>query len=414
MRIVMMNGELGEGFGTERVLANSVRLLRAAGHQVFLFGEKISGEVPKVEGVQAIPGLYGQGILSSPFHVRQLITQMTKTLANWKPDIVHLLELGDYRMMARLCETYPVVLTAHLVSPTCPASGRTILSGGSCQYPSGWSCLSHHKKQQCLSGFNGLRARSVAIADLQLRKRSLSKAKFIFAISEYVKQAFLIDGWPEEKLRVVYNPILSLSAEIEKELPNNLIFCAARLENHKGIDLLIRSLKRIESEPWTLWVAGTGSLETKLREQIGTLGLHSRVVLMGRVAYQRVQNLMKSCKVFVQTNLGPEPFGLSVAEASMLGAPVVVTKMPALTEIIEDGRNGIICPSSESAIAEAIVTLLKNEALCNRMKEEGPRMMKERFSTERHLASTLEGYGAALAVGEEKAKESKTAASSAF
>ncbi len=409
----MLNPVLGEAFGTERVLADSTAILRRAGHKVFLLGDEVRGQVPDSDGYHLIPGLHGARLLMWPTRVRRLMDLAFAQIEKFKPDVVHLLDQYDFRFMKELCDRYRVVMTAHLVSATCPASARLIPSGGGCEYPSGWSCLAHHQKQNCLWCFNGTRARTVAITELLLRRRSLKKAKAIFMISEYVRETFLRDGWPKEQLRLVYNPVEVTPVLPVKEVPNKLIFVAARLELYKGIDIFLEALKQIESEEWVAWIAGSGSREADFKELAVKLNLEKRVKFMGRLPYLQVRGLMAACRVFVQSNRGPEAFGLSVAEASAHGVPVVITDVSALDEMVEHGVSGFV-EKDTAGVARAMKKLLNNEPLCARMGKAGAELIKKRFSAEIHLDQTMHAYRAVTGIGDETENELKKGSISAF
>ena len=101
----------------------------------------------------------------------------------------------------------------------------------------------------------------------------------------------------------------------------------------------------------------------------------------------------QSATLFLQPNVGPEGFGLSVAEALSLGTPALAFDTPALNEIIEHGKNGLLVPSKNvSALAEAIQCLLQDNELLSRMGDYGKKHTLAQFSENAFMDSTLKLY----------------------
>ncbi|MGN6696483.1 MAG: glycosyltransferase [Aquihabitans sp.] len=68
-----------------------------------------------------------------------------------------------------------------------------------------------------------------------------------------------------------------------------------------------------------------------------------------------------------------EAFGLSVVEALAHGVPVIASATDGPTEILEEGRYGILTPPADAdALAEAIATLLHDQAKRAELSESGP------------------------------------------
>jgi glycosyltransferase involved in cell wall biosynthesis len=79
-----------------------------------------------------------------------------------------------------------------------------------------------------------------------------------------------------------------------------------------------------------------------------------------------------------------EPFGLVVAEALARGVPVVAPERGGPAEIVRDGVDGLLVdPDDASALAAAIVRLLRDPELRRRMGDAGRARVAERFSEER-------------------------------
>ncbi|PYO38146.1 MAG: hypothetical protein DMD29_14165 [Gemmatimonadetes bacterium] len=80
------------------------------------------------------------------------------------------------------------------------------------------------------------------------------------------------------------------------------------------------------------------------------------------------------------------------------GKPVVATEVGGIPEIIQHGVTGLLVPpGDESALADAIGSLLENRAAAADMGQKARRDVAERFTPERQLSRVLalvtEGLG---------------------
>ncbi len=83
-----------------------------------------------------------------------------------------------------------------------------------------------------------------------------------------------------------------------------------------------------------------------------------------------------------------EGFGLAVAEAMAAGLPVVATRVPGLTEVIEDGKSGLLVDSEDlDGLAAAVAGLIDDPARRARLGLAGRRRVGERFSIAANLAA---------------------------
>ena len=82
-----------------------------------------------------------------------------------------------------------------------------------------------------------------------------------------------------------------------------------------------------------------------------------------------------------------EGFGLPPLEAMACGVPTIVSNTSALAEVAGPGAL-TVDPTRPDAIADAIVSVLQDDGVANRLHEAGPRRAAE-FSWERAARETL-------------------------
>jgi glycosyltransferase involved in cell wall biosynthesis len=87
--------------------------------------------------------------------------------------------------------------------------------------------------------------------------------------------------------------------------------------------------------------------------------------------------------VFVMPSLY-EPFGIVFAEAMAHKLPCIGTRICAMPEIIDDNQSGfLIPPQNTQLLAERLITLLKNPALCKTFGECGYQKYQRKLSWSR-------------------------------
>ncbi|RIK34041.1 MAG: hypothetical protein DCC57_24610, partial [Chloroflexi bacterium] len=146
-----------------------------------------------------------------------------------------------------------------------------------------------------------------------------------------------------------------------------------------------------------LVLLGGGPEETALCALAGQLGIASAVTFAGRVdeaaklAYYARAGLLVSASTM-------EGFGLAVGEAMACGVPVVASAAGSLPELVEDGISGLLVPPGDiDALAAAMLRVLQEPALAQRLAAAGPPRIDRFFRWERTTQQTLACYQEVLA-----------------
>jgi glycosyltransferase involved in cell wall biosynthesis len=112
-----------------------------------------------------------------------------------------------------------------------------------------------------------------------------------------------------------------------------------------------------------LTILGGGPMQAELAALISSLGLEGTVDLRGSVAEAEVRAAFAEADVFVLAS-DFEPLGVVFMEAMAAGVPVIGTRNGGVSEIVQDGRTGLLIdPSDEAAIRAAILRVVEDDAL---------------------------------------------------
>lgn len=119
---------------------------------------------------------------------------------------------------------------------------------------------------------------------------------------------------------------LSKVPNIQKKYGSKKMVFLSRIHQKKGIEVLIEAWKRIDTTGWKLEIAGDGEPDyvKHLSELIQTKQL-SNVTLVGSFYGDAKWTFLQSADLFVLPTYS-ENFGIAIAEALVVGVPVITTK----------------------------------------------------------------------------------------
>lgn len=148
------------------------------------------------------------------------------------------------------------------------------------------------------------------------------------------------------------------------------ILSAARLYPAKGLHTFVRAVGAIRggSGGVTTLVRGRGPLEASLQSEVARLGLSGDFRIDGTpLGPSDLPALYRSADIYVQPSL-IEPFGMATLEAMACGLPVVASDTGGLSDLVEEGVNGLLVPPGDSeALARALRSLIADRDLRHRM-----------------------------------------------
>ena len=157
-----------------------------------------------------------------------------------------------------------------------------------------------------------------------------------------------------------------------------------RVTPEKGQDRVLRALLAMESDvPLHLVLVG-GVMEEGygqlLRDEAHRANAPDRLHILGAV--KDPERYYQLTDVQVNARIGPEPFGLSVIEAMMMGRPVLVHALGGPGETVVDGQTGWHIPDvSHATLLAGLRRAMNDRARWRQMGIAARRHAVGRFST---------------------------------
>jgi colanic acid/amylovoran biosynthesis glycosyltransferase len=211
-------------------------------------------------------------------------------------------------------------------------------------------------------------------------------------------------GCPEAKTRLMRTVVPDLPF-VQREPPGDgawRIVQAARLVPKKGVSTALRAFEVFgrQHPRATFTIAGEGPLKEELQRTASRLGIGHRVQFAGFLSQSALQDLFLRSHVFVHPSetAGGDVEGIpnAMLEAMASGLPVVSTHHGGIPEVIEHGRNGLLCGEGDVAgIASALLRLAGEPSLYRALAGQGADSVREQFSKERQVAAVEEIYNEA-------------------
>ena len=204
---------------------------------------------------------------------------------------------------------------------------------------------------------------------LEKEKECYKRFNDIIFVSNSAKAGFKkLFGDDFDNLQVKYNPIIAddvikksqeVVDDIEKPKDKKLLVTSGRLVSQKGYESLLEVCNRLNNDKldYELWILGEGWARPRLEELINKYNLNN-VKLFG--FKENPYKYIKQGDLFVCSSKN-EGFSLVIAEAMILGLPVISTNCSGPNELLNFGEYGFMVENTEDALYKGLREILSDE-----------------------------------------------------
>lgn len=298
--------------------------------------------------------------------------------------VTRTLDVAGYRrLVARLRQTRPDVVHAHLemaMTMAVPAARRAGIP----------VVVTFHHVHRPLSGRASGRERlAVEIATRSDAAIFVSQASLDSFAERYRRGRPVPASWT-----VVHNGIdldyftpppgggtAPLPADLGVDRADGrVVTVLAALRDFKGITHAIDAWPAVlaRQPAARLLLVGSGEQEPALRAQVARLGLTGSVIFAGMRS--DVPDVLRGSDLTVLPSIYGENLPTVLMEAGGCGRPVVASDVGGIADIVADGQTGLLVPPGDTAgLATAMVRLLDDPDLRERMGRAGRARMEQRF-----------------------------------
>jgi glycosyltransferase involved in cell wall biosynthesis len=204
-------------------------------------------------------------------------------------------------------------------------------------------------------------------------------ADLVVTLGEGMRAEIVGRGVPAEKVIVIPNAVDEVflteppgRAETRAELgiadDEVLVGTVTSIVDYEGLDLLVTAVGQLRARGLKvrLLVVGDGVARAALERQAAPLG--DAAIFTGRVPHSDVRRYHAALDVFVVPRRDERVCRLVTplkpVEAMAGGRPVVASDLPALRELVTDGKTGVLVrPDDPAALADGLARLVGDGAL---------------------------------------------------
>ena len=346
-RILLVNKFYYNRGGDCIVMMNTEKILRNAGYEVAVYAMDYAQNIDSQFSHYFAPEVTfsGKGLLRAGLRtlgLGDIKASFKKILQEFDPHIVHFHNIHSYLSPVIVKMAYEhgcrVLWTLHDYKLICP-SYNCLRNGSPCQLC--FNDKSHVVRTRCMK--NSLPASILAYVEaVRWNKNVLQKFVHQFITpSQFMRDKMIEAGYDAQKITVISNCIDGSKAQMFENTTRDHTqppyYCyVGRLSTEKGIENLLSVAAQL---PYTLYVAGTGPLDEKLRKQYAT---NKNIIFTGHLSAQEVVSLVTNATAMVIPSIWYENNPLSVIESLCMGTPVIGARMGGIPELIQTPESGLL------------------------------------------------------------------------
>lgn len=384
--------------GEDTVVANEKHMLEKNGHMVHLY-TRTNKELNHFSVVQR---------LALPFKFifnLETYKDISGIIKDKNIDIVHvhntLMMISPSVYYAALQNKVPVVQTVHNFRLLCPGAAF-YRDGNICEdcAAKGLGCAIRHRcyrnsRFQTLAcvistwihRMLGIYGKLNYICLTEFNKEKLLQLKQIKKDRVYVKPNFVVEQDADVKDRKDF----VFAGRTESYHKKNQILYAGRIEELKGVRLLLKAWKDMGDGAPVLVMCGIGSLYDYCMEYIKENKI-KKIAMMGLLSNSQIKNLMKESKAVILPTQWYEGFPMTIVEAFSVGTPVICSDFGNCASLVIDGVNGYKIETNNSeGIKEAVKMLLQNDGMEDKVLE----IYKGNYTENINYGKLMNIYGSA-------------------
>ncbi|BBH20117.1 hypothetical protein Back11_14620 [Paenibacillus baekrokdamisoli] len=220
-------------------------------------------------------------------------------------------------------------------------------------------------------------------------------------MEEEVKQLFHV---PADKIDMIPNGVDSAVIRINHLDPfmkdryalpeEKIVLFVGRLVREKGVHVLLESIPAVLAAcPEAKFIiGGKGPMMEELQEMARTMGIASKTAFIGFVDDETRNQLLRAASAAIFPSLY-EPFGIVALEAMAAGAPVIVSGVGGLQEIVHHGGDGFtVLPGDVHSLSAHLITMLKSEDMARAMAKKAFQKVNTMYNWDRIAEQTSATY----------------------
>lgn len=215
---------------------------------------------------------------------------------------------------------------------------------------------------------------------LKWAEKAYKKADALTVSSEMLKKIYGGDVIYQVANEFAFRKIDASNFRKRHKLENKFVIAhAGTFFEHKGADVLIKAVKKLNNKKIRLVLAGNSNVE-RYKRMAG-----NETLFTGRLPITEVAKLTKIADIYAiptkDTAYARAEIPAKIFEPMMTGTPIVASSISDIPKILEKGKNGMLVePSDVVQLADAIQYLMDNPNERKKLATNAQRAYEKNFS----------------------------------
>jgi len=258
--------------------------------------------------------------------------------------------------------------------------------------------------------------RLVQLQGKRLERKTIRESDKIVTVSNSMRDILLTYGAKLENIEVICDGVDTkiFKRTYEGELRNkfgksaeNVIIFQGVIDPQDNPEIILDAAREVvkKHHRTMYWIIGDGTALPPLRQKVAEENLARHFYFSGWVKQEGVARHISASDIGLvilpDTLSARGRVTLKEFEYWACGVPVIVPELPALEEVVEEGKTGLFYqPDDSKSLAQKIMLLIKDKEMRRKMGEKGMEVVKEKFEWQKltnHYVKICEYFERSLA-----------------
>lgn len=246
------------------------------------------------------------------------------------------------------------------------------------------------------------------IYDFLIGKKLLSNAKKIIAFRTEQARDYEKLGVEKNKIQIIPNTIDIEKLPKKGSLRNSLnisnfekiIMYLGRIDEKKGVGVLIEAFAKIETDNIHLVIAGPDfDFKVSAQKMVNDLGIDKRVHFTGLLDKKKKFEAFADADIVVCPSFYEAGISMVILEAASVAKPLIISNSIGFSEEAKEFNAALTCmPNNVQDLQNMIENLLDDQKSAEEMGLRAQEIIKKKFSWESSLKEHLDVYRKTLKI----------------
>jgi glycosyltransferase involved in cell wall biosynthesis len=389
VKVVLVHNSYQQPGGEDVVFEQESRMLKNAGHNVTLY-QRSNWEEEGYRGVKKI------SLAKKTLWASDTRRDFLRLLGDQQPEVVHVhntfMMISPSIYSACYEAKVPVVQTLHNYRLLCPAA--TLFREGKLCQECVTGSLWHGVQHGC---YHASRPATAVVALMlalhRLRGTWEREVACFVALTEFSRSKYIEGGLPPEKILVKPNFVHPDPGSRTGD--GDYALFVGRMSPEKGLRTVLAAWKGL-ALPIPLVVIGGGPDQVHLEAQAAH-DSPTTVRFLGQVPREQTLAAINNARFLVFSSEWYENFPVTIAESFACRTPVIASRMGAMTEIVSDGRTGLLfSPGDPEDLARKVEWAWTHPDEVRNMGIEARKEYESKYTAEKNYPKLMEIYERAI------------------